>query len=141
MRTLLTFLLLPLSFISLSLQNLRKDGHQNNPSESKEENLMRPSSSRDDHNRRQGQDFLGRRLQLQGSPFNNFGESLIIYNKGTSKIPAELLQTSRNNKNTDDKSVDPQGIRAVKCEQLSWTKYFEENLKSGYFETLQIRCG
>ena len=50
---------------------------------------MRPSSSRDDDNRRQGQDFLGHRLQSQGSPSENFGESRRTGNEGTSKSPTK----------------------------------------------------
>ena len=68
--------------ISLYSKNTSKYGCYNNPSESKEENYMRPSLSRYDNNRRQRQDFLGHLLQSQGSMSKNFREYPITGNKG-----------------------------------------------------------
>ena len=107
------------------------------PSESTEENLMRPSSSRGDNNRRQGQDFLGYRLQLQGSPSENLGESPRTGNKGTSNIPTKppderttikiRLQERRPPRNSGGKT------RAAPSD-----KRHLRNPKSGIIETIQI---
>ena len=54
------------------------------------------------------------------------------------KSSAELRQTSRNNKNTSNKSGYPQVIRAVKLEQLAQKKYFKGTPNSGPLEIFQI---
>ena len=54
-------------------------------SEKKEENPMIPSSSQEDNNRSQGQEFLEHCLQSQVSPCENFGDPLEQGTKGQAK--------------------------------------------------------
>ena len=105
--------------ISLSSKKTRKYGHHSKPTREQGRNPMRFFLSRDENNRRQGQDFLGHHFQSQGIPSKNFGEYPKTGNKGTIKIPTEPTRWAENNRTcqTSGQSQNP-AIRVESPEDI-----------------------
>ena len=119
----------------------RKDVHNIKPVREQGINPMRHYSSRYKNKRRQGQDFLGHWLQLQGSPFEISGEYPITGNKRASKIPKEPVIWAGKKQNPATRVESPEEIERSITSSISHRKYIKGTPKSKLLETVQIGHG
>ena len=141
-RTVLPSLFYYLYFILSSSQITRKDKFQGNPIWEQVRDPKKASSSQDDRNKRQGKKFQGHRLQSQAILSKNFGTPVITGNRGTSKSPPELRQTSGKKTRTRRQNRKPPK-RSGGVTQAARTdkRDIGETLKSGFHKTAQIGHG